>query len=133
MDALDYINDPEALDKAEELKAMDIACDAVIILGERYHKLALEMAEKEENETRKAELLQIAANLEVVPAHKPQTYWQAIQLYWFTHLAVTTELNPWDAFSPGRLDQHLYPYYQKDVADGILMMRKQKSFWNVCG
>ena len=120
MDALDYINDPEALDKAEELKAMDIACDAVIILGERYHKLALEMAEKEENETRKAELLQIAANLEVVPAHKPQTYWQAIQLYWFTHLAVTTELNPWDAFSPGRLDQHLYPYYQKDVEDGIL-------------
>lgn len=120
MDALDYINDPEALNKAEELKAMDIACDAVIILGERYHKLALEMAEKEENETRKAELLQIAANMEVVPAHKPQTYWQAIQLYWFTHLAVTTELNPWDAFSPGRLDQHLYPYYQKDVEDGIL-------------
>lgn len=126
MDALDYINDPEALDKAEELKAMDIACDAVIILGERYHKLALEMAEKEENETRKAELLQIAANLEVVPAHKPQTYWQAIQLYWFTHLAVTTELNPWDAFSPGRLDQHLYPYYQKDVADGILDDEKAK-------
>ena len=126
MDELDYINDPEALDKAEELKAMDIACDAVIILGERYHKLALEMAEKEENETRKAELLQIAANLEVVPAHKPQTYWQAIQLYWFTHLAVTTELNPWDAFSPGRLDQHLYPYYQKDVADGILDDEKAK-------
>lgn len=126
MDALDYINDPEALDKVEELKAMDIACDAVIILGERYHKLALEMAEKEENETRKAELLQIAANLEVVPAHKPQTYWQAIQLYWFTHLAVTTELNPWDAFSPGRLDQHLYPYYQKDVADGILDDEKAK-------
>ena len=120
MDELDYINDPEALNKCEELKAMDIACDAVIILGERYQKLALEMAEKEENETRKAELLQIAANLEVVPAHKPQTYWQAIQLYWFTHLAVTTELNPWDAFSPGRLDQHLYPYYEKDVEAGIL-------------
>ena len=120
MDELDYINDPEALNKCEELKAMDIACDAVIILGERYHKLALEMAEKEENETRKAELLQIAANLEVVPAHKPQTYWQAIQLYWFTHLAVTTELNAWDAFSPGRLDQHLYPYYEKDVEAGIL-------------
>ena len=99
---------------------MDISCDAVIILGERYRKLALEMAEKEENETRKAELLQIAANLEVVPAHKPQTYWQAIQLYWFTHLAVTTELNPWDAFSPGRLDQHLNPYYERDMEAGIL-------------
>lgn len=53
----------------EELKAMDIACDAVIILGERYHKLALEMAEKEADPTRKKELEQIAANLEVVPAH----------------------------------------------------------------
>lgn len=120
MDALDYINDPDAVNKCEELKAMDIACDAVIILGERYHRLALEVAEKETDETRKAELLQIAANLEVVPAHKPETYWQAIQLYWFTHLAVTTELNPWDAFSPGRLDQHLNPYYERDVEAGIL-------------
>ena len=91
MDALDFMNDPEATDKMEELKAMDIACDAVIILGERYHKLALEMAEKEADPVRKEELKQIAANLEVVPAHAPQTYWQAIQLYWFTHLAVTTE------------------------------------------
>ncbi len=120
MEELDYINDPEAVNKCEELKAMDISCDAVIILGERYHKLALEMAEKETDETRKAELLQIAANLEVVPAHRPKTYWQAIQLYWFTHLAVTTELNPWDAFSPGRLDQHLNPYYERDVEAGIL-------------
>ncbi len=120
MDGLDYINDPDAVNKCEELKAMDISCDAVIILGERYHKFALEMAEKEADEARKAELLQIAANLEVVPAHKPQTFWQAIQLYWFTHLAVTTELNPWDAFSPGRLDQHLNPYYEKDVEAGIL-------------
>ena len=120
MEALDYINDPEAVNKCEELKAMDISCDAVIILGKRYHKLALEMAEKEADETRKKELLEIAANLEVVPAHKPQTYWQAIQLYWFTHLAVTTELNPWDAFSPGRLDQHLNLYYEKDVEAGIL-------------
>lgn len=120
MEALDYINDPEAVNKCEELKAMDISCDAVIILGERYRKLALEKAEDEADETRKKELLEIAANLEVVPAHKPQTYWQAIQLYWFTHLAVTTELNPWDAFSPGRLDQHLNPYYEKDVEAGIL-------------
>ncbi len=120
MEALDYINDPDEVNKCEELKAMDISCDAVLILGERYHELALEMAEKEGDETRKKELLQIAANLEVVPAHKPQTYWQAIQLYWFTHLAVTTELNPWDAFSPGRLDQHLNPYYERDVEAGIL-------------
>lgn len=120
MDALDWMNDPEASDKMEELKAMDICCDAVIILGERYHETAVEKAAAETAPKRKAELEQIAKNLEVVPAHKPQTFWQAIQLYWFTHLAVTTELNPWDAFSPGRLDQHLNPYYEADVEAGIL-------------
>ena len=120
MDALDWMNDPEASDKMEELKAMDICCDAVIILGERYHEMAVEKAASETDPKRKAELEQIAKNLEVVPAHKPQTFWQAIQLYWFTHLAVTTELNPWDAFSPGRLDQHLNPYYEADVEAGIL-------------
>lgn len=120
MDALDWMNDPEASDKMEELKAMDICCDAVIILGERYHEMAVEKVAAETDPKRKAELEQIAKNLEVVPAHKPQTFWQAIQLYWFTHLAVTTELNPWDAFSPGRLDQHLNPYYEADVEAGIL-------------
>lgn len=120
MDSLDWMNDPTASDKMEELKAMDICCDAVITLGERYHEMAVEKAAAEKDPTRKAELEQIAKNLEVVPAHKPQTFWQAIQQYWFTHLAVTTELNPWDAFSPGRLDQHLNPYYEADTEAGIL-------------
>ena len=120
LESIDYMNDPEAIAKQEELKGMDIACDAVIILGERYHDLALEMADKEKDPKRRAELKQIAANLEVVPKYAPQTYWQAIQQYWFTHLAVTTELNPWDALSPGRLDQHLIKYYEADTEAGIL-------------
>ncbi len=101
MDALDFMNDPEATDKMEELKAMDISCDAVIILGERYHKLALEMAEKEADSTRKKELEQITANLEVVPAHKPQTFWQAIQLYWFTHLGSYNRAEPMGCIQSG--------------------------------
>ncbi len=120
MDKLDFFNDTEAFDKMEELKAMDIACDAIIILGERYEKLVAEAIEKEEDATRRAELQQIAENLKVVPKHAPQTFWQALQLYWFAHLGVTTDLNPWDAFSPGRLDQHVIKYYRKDVEDGIL-------------
>ena len=120
IDALDFLNDPEAVSKKDELDAMLIDCDAVMILGERYRELLTQEAEKCADPVRRGELEQMAANLEVVPAHKPQTYWQAIQLYWFTHLAVTTELNPWDAFSPGRLDQHLIPYYEKDVEAGIL-------------
>ncbi|WP_276629692.1 pyruvate formate lyase family protein, partial [Terrisporobacter hibernicus] len=102
------------------LNAMDICCDAIITLGERYASYARELAKAETDPARKEELLQIAANCDVVPAHKPKTYWQAIQMYWFVHLGVTTELNPWDAYSPGRLDQHLYPFYEKDVEAGDL-------------
>lgn len=115
---LDYMHDPEALDKKNQLNAMSICCDAIIILSKRYGDLAREMAAECTDEKRKKELLQIAANCDVIPAHKPQTYYQAIQHYWFTHLAVTTELNPWDAYSPGRLDQHLGGFYDKDVEDG---------------
>ena len=117
---LDFFNDPEAFAKRNQLRAMAKDCDAIMILGERYAAYARELAEKCEDPVRKEELLQIAANCDVVPAHKPQTYWQAIQMYWFVHLGVTTELNPWDAYSPGRLDQHLNPFYEKDVEDGIL-------------
>ncbi|MGO5051544.1 trans-4-hydroxy-L-proline dehydratase [Lachnospiraceae bacterium LCP25S3_G4] len=120
LQALDYMNDSKALARKNQLNAMKIACDAVIILGERYAAYARELAEKETDETRKEELLQIAANCDVVPTHKPQTYWQAIQMYWFVHLGVTSELNPWDAYSPGRLDQHLNPFYTTDVEDGRL-------------
>ena len=118
--ALDFQNDPEAMAKLEQLRAMSICCDGIITLGKRYAALARDMAEKEPDEVRRGELLQIAENCEEVPAHKPKTFWQAIQMYWFVHLGVTTELNPWDAYSPGRLDQHLYPYYQGDVDRGIL-------------
>ena len=117
---LDFLNDKEAFDKKAQLNAMEICCDAIMILGERYAAYARELAEKETDEIRKQELLQIAANCDVVPAHAPKTIWQAIQMYWFVHLGVTTELNPWDAYSPGRLDQHLNPFYQKDTEDGIL-------------
>ena len=117
---IDYFNDKEAIDKVAQLNAMDICCDAIITLGERYASYARELAKAETDPARKEELLQIAANCDVVPAHNPKTYWQAIQMYWFVHLGVTTELNPWDAYSPGRLDQHLYPFYEKDVEAGDL-------------
>lgn len=120
IDKLDFYNDKDALSKKQQLEAMIIACDAVMILGERYAKYARELADKENDSNRKKELLQIAANCEVVPAHKPKTYWQAIQMYWFVHLGVTSELNPWDAFSPGRLDQHLNPFYEKELENGQL-------------
>ena len=118
--ALDYLNDPKAMGKAEQLRGMSVACDAILLLGRRYGALAREMAVTEADMGCRDELLAIARNCDVVPAHRPQTFWQALQMYWFVHLCVTTELNPWDAYSPGRLDQHLDPFYRTDCANGIL-------------
>lgn len=120
IDRLDFMNDKDALAKKHQLEAMKIACDAIMIYAKRYSEYAREMAQKEENPVRKQELLTIAENCDIVPANPPKNYYQAIQMYWFVHIGVTTELNPWDAFSPGRLDQHLYPFYKVDTADGSL-------------
>ena len=78
------------------------------------------LAAQETDPKRKEELLWIAGNCDVVPAHKPQTFAQAIQMYWFVHVGVTTELNIWDAYSPGKLDQYLYPFYKKEKEAGTL-------------
>lgn len=117
---LDYINDPEAYKRREQLSGMSIACDAIITLGHRYAELALSLAEKETDPEWKKDLLTIAHNCSVVPEFAPQTFHQALQMYWFVHLCVTSELNPWDAYSPGRLDQHVFPFYEKDVENNIL-------------
>lgn len=125
---LDYLNDDKALDKKNQLEAMNIACDAVITLGRRYSEYAKELAEKEENPERKKELLEIAEICNRVPAHAPRTFREALQMYWFIHICVITEINPWDSFNPGRLDQHLYPFYKKEVEDGTLTEEKAKEY-----
>ncbi|MTI68555.1 MAG: glycyl radical protein [Firmicutes bacterium] len=126
IDNLDLINDKDAYDKLNQLKAMKISCDAIIIYGKRYAKYARELAEDETDENRKKELLLIAKNCDQVPANPPKTYHQALQMYWFVHIGVTTELNIWDSFSPGRLDQHLIPFYRNDIESGILNDKKAR-------
>jgi formate C-acetyltransferase len=118
--ALDYLGDPEAAERAEELKAMDIACDAAILFAERHAERAEGLAATETDPRRKTELMRIAAVCRRVPAHAPRDLWEALQMYWFVHLGTITELNGWDAMTPGHLDQHLQPFYQKGVADGTL-------------
>jgi pyruvate formate-lyase/glycerol dehydratase family glycyl radical enzyme len=118
--ALDFLNDHTAFHKREELKAMEITALALISFAKR-HALALEgLAGKEKIPKRKAELLEMARVCRKVPAHKPDTFPEALQYYWFVHLGVITELNPWDSFNPGRLDQHLYPFYKRGIEDGSL-------------
>ena len=123
---LDYINDPEATDKQQELEAMAISCDAAILFAERHAELAEQMAEKEDNPQRKQELQKIADVCHHVPAHAPRDMWEAIQMYWFVHLGTVTELNGWDSMNPGHIDQHLWPFYQQGVADGTLTRDQAK-------
>ena len=123
---LDYIYDPEATDKQQELEAMAISCDAAILFAERHAALAEEKAAKEQDPQRKKELEKIADVCRWVPAHAPRDLWEAIQMYWFVHLGTVTELNGWDSMNPGHIDQHLWPFYQKGVEDGTLTRDKAK-------
>jgi pyruvate formate-lyase/glycerol dehydratase family glycyl radical enzyme len=120
LDGLDYLNDPEAYDKQEQLRAMDICADALIRFAERHAEKAQELARQEMEPQRKKELERIAEICSHVPTHSPRDFWEALQYYWFVHLGVTTELNPWDAFNPGKLDQHLSPFYKEGLEDGTL-------------
>jgi pyruvate formate-lyase/glycerol dehydratase family glycyl radical enzyme len=117
---LDFYTDTNAPEKFEELKAMDIACDAIIMFANRHADELERIAVIEKNSERKIELLKMAAVCRKVPAYAPETVQEMLQHYWFIHLGVITELNPWDSFNPGRLDQHLYPVYEKEIKEGSL-------------
>jgi formate C-acetyltransferase len=120
LEGLDFLNDPEAYAKQEELRAMEIAAETLIHFARRHARKARELADHESEPKRKEELLRIAQVCEHVPAHPPRDFWEAIQAYWFVHVGVITELNTWDAFNPGHLDQHLEPFFEAGLEDGSL-------------
>ena len=123
---LDYHNDPDAYRKQKELEAMSICCDAIIRFAERHSEKAREMARHETNTQRREELDRIAEICSYVPAHAPRDFWEALQAYWFVHLGVITELNTWDSFCPGHLDQHLFPFYKRGLQDRTLTRERAK-------
>jgi formate C-acetyltransferase len=130
---LDFYSDPEAFNKREQLKAMAIAAEALILFAERHAQKARELAAQEPNPRRKAELEKIADICQWVPARPPRSFWEALQYYWFVHLGVITELNTWDSFNPGRLDQHLYRFYKKELEEETLTKESARellqAFW----
>jgi len=133
INGLDFLEDPKAYNKREQLKAMDITASALIRFAERHAEKARELGQKEKDPERKAEWKKIADVCSHVPANSPKDFWEALQYYWFVHLGVITELNGWDSFNPGRLDQHLYPFYKKGLEDGSLTKEKARellqAFW----
>ena len=130
---LDYLNDPVAFDKKQELTAMAICADSLIRFAERHAEKALQLAQRENDTSKKEELQRIADVCSHVPAKPPRDFREALQYYWFVHLGITTELNTWDSFSPGHLDRHLYPFYKKGLEDTTLTRERAEEllqcFW----
>ncbi|MCF8379048.1 MAG: glycyl radical protein [Bacteroidales bacterium] len=130
---LKNIPDRESKDKIEELKAMQITAEAIIMFARRHADKLSVMAQQENETERKTELEQMSSMCLKVPAHAPQNFWEALQYYWFIHVGVVTEVNPWDSFNPGRLDQHLFPFYEREMENGSLTSERAKeilqSFW----
>jgi formate C-acetyltransferase len=130
---LDYLSDPHAYEKDQQYQAMEICADALITFAKRHADKAMELSSNEADPVHRQELERIAAVCSWVPAHPPRDFWEALQYYWFVHLGVITELNTWDSFNPGRLDQHLYPFYTQGLKDGTLTPEQAKEllqcFW----
>ncbi|HER43723.1 MAG TPA: formate C-acetyltransferase/glycerol dehydratase family glycyl radical enzyme, partial [Candidatus Eisenbacteria bacterium] len=129
---LDKKSDAGASARRDELRAMEIAAEALIAYAGRYAEFLRELAGSEEGEFRR-ELEETAVVCDRVPARPPRTFREALQYYWFVHLGVITELNTWDSFNPGRLDRHLWPFYRDGLADGSLTKQGARelleAFW----
>ena len=117
--ALDALNfgDAEYARRSHFLNAVIMSCEAAIIYAKRYAALAREMAAKESNSRRKAELLRIADNCENVPENGARDFWEACQSFWFVQQLLQIESSG-HSISPGRFDQYMYPYYSKDIESG---------------
>lgn len=106
--------------KGQQLRAMRTAATMPRELASRYAALCREHADAEEDEGRRDELLQMARNLDRVPWEPPETFWEAVQTLWLTHMLVLADENyPGAGTSFGRLDQFLLPYWERSLADGM--------------
>ena len=116
--ALDPLSAKEDREKRPFLEAVIIVCDAIVLWAKRHATLAREMAEKEKDPKRKAELLRMAANAERVPGEPARDFWEACQSQWFTQMFSRIEQKTGTTISNGRMDQYFYPFYKKDLEEG---------------
>ena len=120
LQALDPLSPVATLEKAPFLEAVIILCDAIVLWAKRHASLAAALAQDEQDPTRKQELLAIAAICQRVPENPARNFREALQAQWFTQLFSRLEQKTGTIISNGRMDQYLYPYYQKDKAEGNL-------------
>ncbi|MFQ5999337.1 MAG: pyruvate formate lyase family protein, partial [Candidatus Bathyarchaeia archaeon] len=119
LEKLDMANSsPGNQKKVSFLRAVIICCDAAIGFARRFAEEATKLAAREKNAKRKAELLRIAENCRWVPANPPRTFYEAVQCLWFTQVIAQISYGMAGTFALGRVDQYLYPFYEKDIEEG---------------
>ena len=118
---LDHCNvgDGDYARKSHFLEAVILSCQAVMDYAARYAKLAQKMADQTSDPVRKQELLIISANCSRVPTKGAQSFYEACQSFWFVQQLIQMESSG-HSISPGRFDQYMYPYYKKDMEQGII-------------
>lgn len=113
---LEYEN-PEDIDKIYYYKSLIDTTEGVMIYAKRLSEYACQLAAKETDPQRKAELEKISAVNARVPAHKPETFWEAIQAVWTIESLLVVEENQ-TGMSIGRVDQYMYPFFKADLEAG---------------
>jgi len=119
---LDEFSAVDSTEKAPFLQAIINVSDAIILWAKRHSKLAYELAQVEEDETRKQELLLISEITDKVPANPAESFHEALQSQWFTQMFSRIEQKTGTVISNGRMDQYLYPYFKKDIESGNISL-----------
>lgn len=118
--ALDPLSPVANMEKAAFLQAISLTCDAIVLWANRHADLAEKLAASETQTVRKAELLEIAAICRHVPQQPARTFREAVQAQWFTQMFSRLEQKTGTIISNGRMDQYLYPFYQRGIEEGTL-------------
>ena len=121
---------PENIPKIRFYHATTKMCDAIIAYAHRYSALALELAKKETDKARKAELVKIAEVCANVPEFPAKSFHEALQSLWFLQMLAQVYDNA-VSITPGRLDQYMYPYYEADVMNGVLTKEQAQELLEV--
>ncbi|MFC1863362.1 glycyl radical protein [Thermodesulfobacteriota bacterium] len=112
---LRYVN-ADAIKKADFLKSVIISLSAIVRIADRFGDLAGKMASEEKDPARKEELERIAETCHHVPGNPARTFQEAMQSFWFIWIMIASGTTP-----GGRFDQLMYPFYKKDIKEGLIM------------
>lgn len=126
---LDDMNPEDTIDKKAFYEAVQITCDAIILWAHRHSVEAKRLADLEHDPSRKAELLEIARITEKVPKYPAENFYEALQSQYFIQMFSRIEQKTGATISNGRMDQYLWPYYEKDAKEGKITPTRAKELF----